>query len=216
MADEAQRVVAPEHEEVRLRRTLEIHGAQDGVVGDPAEDVVDRQLVVDHRGRVRAAVPGGAQTGTRSSGATEETGRRDRRRERQRSDPGCLLGDPESAERDRRVHRPQSRTVAGREEERMHGLGVDELFAPPAACGQESVQGVPGGHFGATPGADHEVGFDRGGRVEQVECLGGRRRRGGQELAHMHAVDRTCKDTGSEECRNSAPPRRPEVFGVPE
>ena len=58
---EPQRVVAGEHEEVRLLRSAQIHCPDDALVVQLAEDVVDGQLVVDHRCGVNAAVARCAQ-----------------------------------------------------------------------------------------------------------------------------------------------------------
>ena len=44
------RAFPPEDEEKRLGEAAQIHNTQQRVVIDPAEDVVDRQRVIDHRG----------------------------------------------------------------------------------------------------------------------------------------------------------------------
>ena len=82
----------------------------------------------------------------------------------------------EAGERQDRIDRPQRAAVTGGEQQRMNGLGVDELLAPPSAGFQQAVQRMSGRQFGAVPRADHEILFDRRTAVEQGQRTVGRGR----------------------------------------
>lgn len=144
-----------EDEEEGLGHALVVHDAQDGGGVDPAEHVVDGELVVDHGGGWGPAVGGHPKAGT-GPGCAEE-GQEELEEFSDGGGPGhlSLLGEGQGGTEEGGVDGGELAVALG-EHQGVHVLGALESFSVPMVGLEEAIHGVVRQEAFALPASEHE------------------------------------------------------------